>query len=152
MNDAQIGIIATIIGGGIGYFLKFYLDRKKEYTTEVYKERRETYQTFVDLMLDHIGKTKTYTDENLRKEIYKFYKKSILYASPKVAKAFADFFQSLYATKENLDVKTILFLLTNIIKEMRTDLGLSNKDLGEKGELLIRPMISDYDSIMNVKS
>ncbi len=27
-------------------------------STEVYRERRETYQKFVDLILDHIGKTK----------------------------------------------------------------------------------------------
>ena len=149
MNVTLFSIIASLIGIAIGYFLKFYLEKKKELTNEVNKERRQTYQKFIDLFLDILSKTKNYSDIQLRKEMYSFYKKNILYASPSVVKAVSIFMQYAYKSEnEDLDPKITLMNLARIVKTMITDLGLSNKRLGKNGEELLKALIKDFDSVV----
>jgi hypothetical protein len=46
-----------------------------------------------------------------------------------------------------MDTKLHLQSMTKIMAEMRKDLGLKNKGLGKNGEMLMRALIKDYDSI-----
>lgn len=147
---AFIGIASTIVGGGIGYFLKFYLDKKKELVSEITKERRAMYQQFVDLIINiFVGSkfNRNSTDKHVE-DLYKIFKKNIMYASPGVIRALSDFFQYLYASEgQKGNPKAIFRHVTSTIKEMRKDLGLSNKGLGIDGEELLRPLIKDWDQL-----
>ncbi len=146
-------IIFPIIGGVIGYFIKASLDKKKDLISEVTKERRELYQKFIDLVIDIFKGTKTNhnQDKQFVSKLYDFYKKYVLYASPEVINSFSDYFQYLYSSNEEnpLDHKIHFKKLTKIMISMRSDLGLSNNNLGVNGEKLLRALLTDFDRIMN---
>ena len=83
-------------------------------------------------------------------ELFEFYKKYILYASPNVIKAFSDYFQFVYNQQGNGNVedsKKSLEFMTKIMLEMRKDIGLKNDGLGMNGQMLLRALINDYDTI-----
>lgn len=152
MDNTHIITLLTIglplIGAGIGYLIKSQLEKKKELNNELNKQRREIYQNFVNLVIDIFANSKfkkNATDYNL-KQLFEFYKKYVLYASPNVIKAFSEYFQYLY-NKEEEDTKQHLSLITRIMYEMRKDIGLENKGLGENGEMLMRALITDFDKI-----
>ena len=132
----------------MGYYFKYYLDKKKDLVSEVTKERREMYQTYVDLILNiwmgtKVGKADP-SDHVI--VLQDFFKKNTMYASPKVIKSLSSLFQYMYAHDgKPSDTKKVIILMTRTIKDMRSDLGLSNKGLGENGEELIRPLIKDWD-------
>jgi hypothetical protein len=147
-----LSVTLPLIGGGVGYLLKSSIEKKKALTNEVTKERREIYQQYVNLMIGIFANTKTNkknSTNNMLTELYTFYKKYVLYASPKVIKAFSDYFQLMYDRNEGEDVDTKIHLqhMTKIMAEMRKDLGLKNKGLGKNGEMLMRALIKDFDSI-----
>lgn len=148
-----ITISLPIIGAVVGYFIKYYIDKKRELSTEISKERRELYQRFVDLIVEILSATKTgksIEDLDLISELFNFYKKYILYASPEVINSFSDYFQYLYSIErdnEPLDAKVQFMKLSKIMKGMRTDLGLSNKNLGHDGVQIFRAFLNDFDRI-----
>ncbi|GHT68675.1 hypothetical protein AGMMS50239_34250 [Bacteroidia bacterium] len=157
MNNTIITILTItlpIIGGGFGYFIKHFIDKKRELSTEVTKERRELYQQFVNLIIDIFSANKTgkkQADNQLLSKLFDFYKKYVLYASPDVINNFSDYFQYLYSANdatETLDNNIHFRKLSKILKAMRADLGLSNKDLGNDGEKIFKALISDFDKII----
>ena len=148
-----LAIVLPIIGGLVGYYIKYSIDKKKELTSEITKERRELYQKFVDLIIDMWSKDNKNKNINVKKEMYTFYKKYVLYASPEVIVAFSDYFQFLYKVNDRDDTtksntKEHIKRLSKIMYEMRIDLGLENVDLGENGEVIFRAIFRDYDSII----
>ena len=154
MNNESIITILSIllpVGGAIvGYFIKFLIEKKKELTNEITKERREIYQQYVNLIIDIFGDSKFENKKNPKnnvvKELYDFYKKYILYASPNVIIAFSNYFQLIYKHNHSNKIEPSIHLkyLTKIMLEMRKDLGLKNKGLGENGEMLMKALINDY--------
>ena len=157
MNSQTIITILTItlpvLGAGVGYLIKTNIEKKKALTNEVTKERREIYQQYVNLMIgffDHTKVKRKNSDNQMISELFKFYKKYVLYASPDVIKAFSDYFQFIYTqnTDEDFNTKKNLNFMTKIMLEMRKDLGLKNKGLGKNGEMLMRALLTDYDSII----
>ena len=148
-----LAIVLPIIGGLVGYYIKYSIDKKKELTSEITKERRELYQKFVDLIIDMWSKDKKKQNQDINKELLTFYKKYVLYASPEVIIAFSDYFQFLYNGNDSENntgstTKEHIKKLSNIMFEMRVDLGLENDDLGENGEVIFRAIFRDYDSII----
>lgn len=147
-------VTLPIIGGAVGYFIKHYIDKKRELLTEVTKERRELYQHFVNLVIDIFSGTKTgkkQPESQLLTKLYDFYKKYVLYASPEVINYFSDYFQYLYSANgetKTHDQKIHFRKLSKIMKAMRTDLGLSNKNLGNDGEKIFRAIITDFDTLI----
>src|SRR5690606_33778269 len=92
-------ILLPLLGAGIGYLFKYNIEKKKELNNELTKQRREIYQKFVDLIINIFANTKlnkSNTNANFLKELFEFYKKYVLYASPNVIKAFSDYFQYVY--------------------------------------------------------
>ena len=156
MNETLI-TISTIslpfIGAGIGYLIKHNIEKKKEIANELTKQRREIYQQYVNLIIDLFSQkkiNKKKKEDNLLAELFEFYKKYILYASPNVIKAFSDYFQFIYNQNDfenDKDSKKSLEFMTKIMLEMRKDIGLKNDGLGENGEMLIRALINDYHKI-----
>jgi len=146
-------ITLPLLGAGIGYLIKYSIEKKKELVNEVTKERRAIYQQYVNLMIGLFANSKTNkkssTDKMLT-DLYEFYKKYVLYASPAVIKAYSDYFQYMYKQNDNeeTDSKKHLQFMTKIMLEMRKDLGLKNKGLGKNGEMLMRALIKDYDSLI----
>lgn len=150
-------ILLPLLGGGIGFLFKRYLDKQKELFNEVAKERRQSYQAFINLIVDIVSEGKTgnpkkSNSDNI-KELYEFYKKNILFAPPKIVNAFGDYMQYVYTQEKNEDPnpkrhQIHILKLTRVMKEMRHDLGLKNTDLGENGERLMRAMMKDFDKIM----
>ncbi|RSC93250.1 hypothetical protein [Tenacibaculum singaporense] len=157
MNPQTIITILTItlplLGAGVGYLLKSNIEKKKELANEITKERREIYQQYVNLIIGIFANTKANKKNHPNKmltDLYEFYKKYVLYASPKVIIAFSDYFQFLYNQNEDeeTDSKQHLLYMTKIMAEMRKDLGLKNNELGANGEMLMRALIKDYDRII----
>ena len=148
-----LSIILPLIGATVGYFIKYNIDKKRELTNEIARERREIYQRYVNLTLGIFANAKTDKGTNtdkLVKELFEFYKKYVLYASPRVIKAFSDYFQLIYHqdADENFDTRKNLTHMTNIMAEMRKDLGLKNDGLGKNGEVLMRAILKDYEEIL----
>ena len=148
-----LSIVLPILGAIIGYFIKDYIDKKKELVSEITKERRAIYQQYVNLVIGIFANQKTTKKDNsdrLVKDLFEFYKKYVLYASPAVIAAFSNYFQLIYHqdTNTNFDTKSNLLYMTKIMAEMRKDLGLDNEGLGKNGEVLMRAIIKDYDDIL----
>lgn len=144
-------ILLPLIGGGIGFLLKRYLDKKRELFNENAKERRQAYQDFVNIIIDiFAGKNDTKENSFDVNRLYDFYKKNILFAPPSVVNAFSDYMQFIYIFDSNDPHQTAEHIrkLTEVLKQMRKDLGLSNSDLGENGEKLMRAIIKDFDTIL----
>ncbi|MES2578369.1 MAG: hypothetical protein V4589_12215 [Bacteroidota bacterium] len=156
MNTQTLITVMTIslpiFGAGIGYLIKHSVEKKKELTNELTKQRREIYQQYVNLVIDIFSGDKTKkkkSNVNMLTELFEFYKKYVLYASPNVIKAFSDYFQFIYKQEETIDTdsKKSLEYITKIMFEMRKDIGLNNDGLGKNGEMLLRALINDYDKI-----
>lgn len=142
-------ILLPILGAGIGYLIKHSIEKRKETLNELTRQRREIYQQFVNLVIDLFGNSKVgkkRSTANMLSELFEFYKKYVLYASPNVIKAFSDYFQFIYNQNdpENTDTKRSLELITKIMFEMRKDIGLNNKGLGNNGVMLMRALLNDY--------
>lgn len=156
MNSQLITILSIslpIIGVIVGYFIKHNIDKKRELNSEIARERRVIYQQYVNLVIGIFANTKTKKNDNQDKivnDLFEFYKKYILYASPDVIKVFSDYFQFIYHqdTNVNFDTRTHLLHITKIMAEMRRDLGLNNKGLGKNGEVLMRAILKDYDEML----
>ena len=146
-----ISLVISLVSGVIGFFVKMRIDRKKELLSQINIERREAYQGFVNLVIDLFASTKSKnkSTEGFIPKLYEFYKKNVLFASPIVVNKFAEYMQFLYhfdnSKEENLYEH--IRKLTAVLKSMRDDLGLSNKDLGENGENLMKAIIKDFDKM-----
>jgi hypothetical protein len=155
MTEKALTVLVTILlpllGGGIGFLLKRYLDKKRELFNENAKERRQAYQDFVNIIIDIFAGTKDKKDKPFDiKRLYDFYKKNVLFAPPKVVNAFSDYMQYIYGFDSNDPAQSAEHIkkLTEVLKHMRQDLGLSNKDLGPNGEKLMRAIINDFDTLL----
>ena len=153
MESKYIAILLPIIGAGIGYYFKHLIEKRRELLSEVTKERRELYQKFINLVVDILESVKKgeKNEVNFLSELYGFYKKYILYASPQVINRFADYIQFLYVqnmTSENKNLKLQFRKLTAIMTAMRKDLGLKNNKLGKDGINILRALITDFDETM----
>jgi len=153
MDSNLMTILLTIIAGGLGYLVRYFVEKRKELLSEVNKERRELYQKFINLVVDLIkgSKNEKRIQDKTITELFEFYKKYILYASPKVINRFSDYFQFLYSQKENRDSENTRIhfsKLTAIMIAMRSDLGLKNYNLGKDGVNIMRALLTDFDKIM----
>lgn len=144
-------VLIPLLAAGFGYLFKENSDRKKILQSEVYKEKREMYQGFINLIVDMFANAKTGVEtpsDTLVGIMFGFYKKYILFASPEVINAFSDYFQYLYHKTDMSDHKAHFSKLTKVMAVMREDLGLENTKLGDNGERIFRAIITDFDEIM----
>jgi len=148
-----ITIGASLIGSGfLGYFAKYYLDKKQQFNTKNAEFKRTAYSEVIDLMMAVLSQSKlgALTDKELVKRLNSAYGQCILYASPEVINAFGDAMQYLYTSGDKQDGKATIVNMTKIFKYMREDIGLSNDGLGENAERLMRVRLNDYKETMEV--
>lgn len=151
--------VGIILSGFVGYFIKYFLDKKSMFSSKNSEIKREMYKEYVEIILstldtfqDQDGQPTEAQSKELVSQLKDFHKKAVLYASPKVLKAFSDMLQHSYREfKDKDNALRTMVLMTAIFKEMRKDIGLSNRGLGSGGIRLIRPLINDYDEVIRNK-
>lgn len=144
--------VIALIGGAVGYFIRYYLDKQRDFASENAKIKRNAYEKYMSksqAAISDLGKAvtdeeKTKAQEAFNKALNEFYPMSILYASPKVVKAFGDSLRYVPTNDEERQYGYVL-KASRAWKAMRTDIGLRNRGLGWDGELLLRANIRDYD-------
>lgn len=145
------GIVSSAI---VGYLVKYLLDKKARFGTENATIKREMYERYVVFIMSFITNySESVSDKQKKKsqldaveKLREFHRMAILYSSPKVINAFADFLQYSYKHPDgDGQAEHMMVLVTNIFKEMRKDIGLSNRGLSSGAIRLIRPAINDYD-------
>lgn len=152
-------LIPTIIGAATGYFLKYYLDKRSKFVTKNAEVKREIYQEFIDMTSSFFinSEQEKKMQANFVDNMSKFYKKYVLYGSPKVVRSFSSYTQIFYKRQKmgnqdkeftKRELKQLIRSITKIYKSMRKDIGLSNRGLGKDGALLLRAVLKDYDDIM----
>jgi hypothetical protein len=148
--------VIALISGLFGYFLKYYLDKKARFSSDNAAIKREMYEDYIGFMMKFVSNPENqagdFNDEQTKDILSKmreFHRKAILYSSPRVVNAFADFLQYSYKHPDG-DGKGeyTMVLVTNVFKEMRRDIGLSNYGLRGGAIRLIRPIINDYDQVI----
>lgn len=162
-----VSSVLVFIGGVIGYFFKYFLDKKSELVSEANKIKRESYKKFVDMIIDLFRKSKRFGDQRVpvktMEEFYKvqneladrvdeFYKEYLLYASPEVVNSYGEYMQSIYKSDPKIpdsDLREQIRFLSKMIKAMRKDLGLSNYGLGKDGLKVWRAKMPEFDEFFN---
>jgi hypothetical protein len=137
-------IILPLIGAAVGYFVRQYFDKRKELLGEVNIERRIIYQSFINLIITLFEEIEPTNYNKFRIDLNDFYKKYVLYASPGVISSLSDFIQLINQNDKEHVKQNYFSSLTKIILEMRRDLGLGNKNLGKKGEVILKAIIHNY--------
>lgn len=152
MSESFYPTILTILGGAVGYFLRYYLDKRKEIISKNIENKRVSYESFIAIVVDILKIVKnpnTAEQKNKINEIennlYNIQKTFLLFAPPKLVNTFGDFMQYLYTHGGTQDPKETIKLLSKLIKSMRSDLALSNKTMGIYGEKLFRPLLKDFN-------
>lgn len=149
-TENWLTLIGVVGSAAIGYFVKYFFDKKAKFSSENAKIKREMYREYVEFILKFLSDIQEQgTDvtpkqqKQLIKEMKNFHRKAVLYSSPKVINAYSDMLQNSY--RENNESFHTMVLMTNVFKAMRKDIGLSNHGLRSGAIRLIRPLINDYD-------
>lgn len=152
-----IGIIGSAV---VGYFVKYTLDKKAQFSSQNAEIKREVYQEYVEFVLGFIDELQqsdskdvsSKQQKNIVNQMKKFHRKAVLYSSPEVINAYSDMMQHSYKSGERgTDGLQYMVLMTNVFKMMRKDIGLSNMGLGSGAIRLMRPLINDYDTAIKPK-
>lgn len=144
----------TLLGiagsAAIGYLIKYFLDKKAQFSSQNAEIKREIYQEYTDFILKFLNdiqeqdsKVTKKQQKDIVKKMKDFHRKAVLYSSPKVVNAYSDMLQNAYRGNNN-SFHTMV-LMTNVFKAMRKDIGLSNRGLRSGAIRLMRPLINDYD-------
>lgn len=164
MSNIIVEIIKILLSAGVGYLIKYYLDKKAQLSSKTSDVKRKAYESYVKFYLSTIDEINAINSKKIDKQdkdkalekinmriqssVREFYNEAILCASPRVMNAFADMMQYSYRNGKN-KLYTMVFL-TNVFKQMRRDVGLSNRGLGSGGIRLFRITINDYDKAIGV--
>lgn len=154
-----IAVAGPVFGAIIGYYIKFLLVKKAQFSSQNAVVKRRIYQEYVEFILKFIDELQNSgseevtqkQQEQLISKMKKFHREAVLYASPKVINAYSDMLQNSYRNTEGGDGLHIMVLMTNVFKAMRKDIGLSNRKLGSGDIKLMRPLINDYDTAIKPK-
>lgn len=146
-----VSVSLPLIGSGfLGYFAKYYLDKKQEHTSKNAEFKRAAYSEVIDLLLGVLSQSKLgkLSDKQLTQKINSAYGQCILYASPDVINAFGDTMQYIYINKDDINAKLLMTNITKIFMHMREDIGLSNESLGLDARRLMRVKLNDYSEVI----
>lgn len=136
-----VSITGVVISSIIGKRLE-YKKARQEYLAQ---KREEPYGQFVELVYKVQQNTKnpgTYTEEEMIQDISKFSKQLTLWGSPKVAKSWKEFRYNDAKSDASYDN---LFVMENVMNEMRKDLGV--KKLKKGG--LLSFFVNDIDNYID---
>ncbi len=177
MEFQWVQLYIGLAAAAIGYVVRLFFDKKKELQGPVNLARRAVYKKFIDILVDDfkfqansemvVGQLspgdpdynskieelkikRTELMVIMNDKMFDFFIDYMLYASPDVINAFGDYRQYVFQNLENpdnLDEKRHTENLAKLLYEMRDDLGLSNKNLGTHGEVVLRGIMLRYHQI-----
>ena len=155
-TDNWITLFGIFSSAVVGYLVKYLLDKKARFGSENATIKRDMYEGYINFIMSYIvsygeggSKLKVKSEKEILEKMREFHRMAILYSSPKVINAFADFLQYSYKHPDGSGKgEHLMVLVTNVFKEMRRDIGLSNRGLRSGGIRLMRPMINDYDEMI----
>lgn len=158
-TENWLTLIGIISSGIVGYFVKYSLDKKAQFSSKNAEIKREMYQEYVDFVLSFISEVQKQTGDTTPEQQQKivekmrgFHRRAVLYSSPEVINAYSDMMQHSYKSSNgSADGLGYMVLMTNVFKAMRKDIGLSNRGLGCGAIRLMRPLINDYDTTIKPK-
>ena len=130
---ALITGMVSIIGVFISSIVSKWIDYKRTRRTYLTQKREDPYGQFVDMIYKIQQNAKDngrYSNEEMLNDMAKFSKQITLWGSPKVVEKWVSFRDN--STKEDVGTDN-LFILEDIMNEMRRDLGLKKV---KKGNLL----------------
>lgn len=141
--DRGATVLAAILAAGatvVGAFVVRYWDRKKDGEAARREQLGPLYLDMAAVMAGH-----GMTDRKREKMILGFMRKSLVYSSPAVLKAFRDWRQGLSDEDDPPPAIAAANMLRYevMVKAMRKDLGTSNFGMDE-GDLL-RAALTDFD-------
>ena len=138
-----VSLVSVIISSIVSKFIEY----KKNRQDYLAKKREQPYGEFVEMLykVQQNGKKEgSYTQEQMIEDLSKFSKQITLWGSSKVVKKWVKFREN--GTKPDAG-KANLFLMEDIMNEMRKDLGLKKV---KKGDLLAF-FINDIKTAMKRK-
>ena len=138
-----VSLVSVIISSIVSKFIEY----KKNRQDYLAKKREQPYDEFVEMLykVQQNGKKEgSYTQEQMIEDLSKFSKQITLWGSSKVVKKWVKFREN--GTKPDAG-KANLFLMEDIMNEMRKDLGLKKV---KKGDLLAF-FINDIKTAMKRK-
>ena len=138
-----VSLVSVIISSIVSKFIEY----KKNRQDYLAKKREQPYGEFVEMLykVQQNGKKEgSYTQEQMIEDLSKFSKQITLWGSSKVVKKWVKFREN--GTKPDAG-KANLFLMEDIMNEMRKDLGLKKV---KKGDLLA-VFINDIKTAMKRK-
>ena len=143
LSSMDVVVIVALITGSVsilGVVISSIVSKVIEYkqTTNryLYEKKEEPYSEFIEMVYkiqENTKKNKEYKDEEMLDDIYSFSKKLTLWGSNKVIKKWLAFRR--ISQEKNNKQEDILFLLEDIIFEIRKDMGQKKSGL-EKGDIL----------------
>ena len=141
---ALITGMVSIIGVILSSIVSKRIEHKKSRQEYLAQKREKPYGEFIDMVYriqQNSKNIKPYTQEEMVQDISKFSKDITLWGSPKVAEKWVKFRETNINPNGNFDN---LFILEEIMNEMRKDLGLKKV---KKGNLLAF-FINDIKDVM----
>lgn len=149
-TDNWITLLSIAGSAVIGYLVKYFLDKKAQFSSQNAEIKRQMYQEYVDFILNFLSDIQEQNSDvtpkqqkGIVKKMKDFHRKAVLYSSPKVVNAYSDMLQNAYRGNNNSFYTMVL--MTNVFKAMRKDIGLSNWGLRSGAIRLMHPLINDYD-------
>jgi len=124
MGDALlVAVIGGIFGSIVTWIVKYFFDKKKELDSNQYLKKRESYEKLVLTLRGVLCGT-----EGFKEKFFEELNYAWLYASEDVLKKCYSF-QDEMLGKKKLDGEKMLKLAEDVLKAMRDDLGLKNRNL-----------------------
>lgn len=154
LSNMDTVVIVALITGGVSIFsvvissiVSKIIEYKQTTKRYLYEKKEEPYSEFIDMVykIQQSIKDNEYSDEQKLKDISSFSKKLTLWGSNNVIKKWLDFRK--INQKENNNPETNLFILEEIIFEIRKDMGQKRNGL-EKGDILAF-FVNDIDKYIN---
>jgi len=131
-----------------GAFITQYYIKKREERNAHREKKIEIYSEFIDIAQRMLAGTNDnvsmpeVTNEELQSFFFRFNRDILLWGSPGVIKSMMKFKQS---SDNNSDNKHILFVMNDLYKEFRKDIGLSN--FGLNSNELIKINLTDPEEL-----
>ena len=154
VSKMDVVIIVALITGTVSLtgvilssIVSKIIEHKKSRQEYLAKKREVPYGQFVDMIYklqEDTKNTKTYSQQEMMDDLSKFSKEITLWGSPNVVKKWVKFRELSINSNNNTDK---LFIMEDIMNEMRKDLGLKKV---KKGNLLAF-FINDIKDFVNKK-
>lgn len=137
----------SLIGVIISSVVAKYIEYKKSRESYLAQKREKPYGDFVEMVykVQQSGKTIDYSQEEMIEDILSFSKELTLWGSPEVAAMWVKF-RGVFVTQK--DPKENLYIMEDIMNEMRKDLGTKRIKEGK----LLAFFINDIDEPQNKRN